>query len=189
MRVSPHPPHRSRRAELPHRALASGNDAKTNLWIGVVNSGGRKPLGNQTLHPFPFQVILLATAPQNLHPHPTNHFKSRRIKPFSPLPYRYSSAFSVTGHPATQLIIIYYYLFILDIIPPTSDRMIGLNSIWVVCTRWTGRFLEGSILSLCNFLHIKSIKNHPAFSIMTSFPASGGVKMHVKRRSKIAPFF
>jgi hypothetical protein len=41
MRVSPHPPHGSRRAELPHRALASGNDAKTNLWIGVANSGGR----------------------------------------------------------------------------------------------------------------------------------------------------
>ena len=27
MRVSPHPPHRSRRAALPHRAPASGNDA------------------------------------------------------------------------------------------------------------------------------------------------------------------
>jgi hypothetical protein len=72
MRVSPHPPHRSRRAELPHRALASGHDAKTNLWIGVANSGGRKPLGNQTLHPFPPQAVLLAAASQNLHPHPAD---------------------------------------------------------------------------------------------------------------------
>jgi len=72
MRVSPHPPHRSRRAELPHRALASGDDAEANPWVRVTDSGGRKPLGNQTLHPFPFQVMLLATAPQNLHPHPTD---------------------------------------------------------------------------------------------------------------------
>jgi hypothetical protein len=72
MRVSSNPPHRSRRAELPHRTLASGDDAKTNYGIRVTDSGGRKPLGNQTLHPFPFQVMLLAAAPQNLHPHPTD---------------------------------------------------------------------------------------------------------------------
>ncbi len=40
MRVSPHPPHRSRRAELPHRALASGYDAKAGYWIRVTDSGG-----------------------------------------------------------------------------------------------------------------------------------------------------
>jgi hypothetical protein len=45
MRVSPHHPHRSRRAELPHRALASSNDAEAEHWIRVTDSGGRKPLG------------------------------------------------------------------------------------------------------------------------------------------------
>ncbi len=33
MRVSPHPPHRSRRAALPQRALASGDDAKASYRI------------------------------------------------------------------------------------------------------------------------------------------------------------
>jgi|WetSurMetagenome_2_1015567.scaffolds.fasta_scaffold389445_1 hypothetical protein len=69
MRVSPHPPHRSRRAELPHRALAAGDDAEADHWIRVTDSGGRKPFGNQTLHPIPIQVMLLAAAPQGLHPH------------------------------------------------------------------------------------------------------------------------
>ena len=48
MRVSPHPPHRSRRTELPHRALASGDGAEADHWMRVTDSGRRKPLGNQT---------------------------------------------------------------------------------------------------------------------------------------------
>jgi hypothetical protein len=37
----------------------------------MADSGGRKPLGYQTLHPIPPQVVLLAAVSQNLHPHPT----------------------------------------------------------------------------------------------------------------------
>jgi hypothetical protein len=29
------PPHRSRRAELPHRALASGSDDEAHVWVGM----------------------------------------------------------------------------------------------------------------------------------------------------------
>jgi hypothetical protein len=52
--------------------LASGDDAEASYWIRVTDSGGREPLGNQTLHQFPPQLVLLAAASQNLHPHPTD---------------------------------------------------------------------------------------------------------------------
>jgi hypothetical protein len=46
-RVTPRPPHRSRRAELPHRAPASGDDAKSLFRPGVADAGGREPLGGE----------------------------------------------------------------------------------------------------------------------------------------------
>jgi len=41
MALSGHPPHGSRRAVLPHRALALGSDAKPFAWVGMYDSWGR----------------------------------------------------------------------------------------------------------------------------------------------------
>jgi hypothetical protein len=41
MPVTRHPPHRSRRAELPHRALASGSNAQALCRVGMQDSGLR----------------------------------------------------------------------------------------------------------------------------------------------------
>jgi hypothetical protein len=51
----PHPPHRSRRAALPHRAPASGEDDQASKSIWVRDMGGRREFGNQTLQLIPFQ--------------------------------------------------------------------------------------------------------------------------------------
>jgi hypothetical protein len=45
MPVTQHPPPRSRRAALPHRALASGHDAHTLRGRGMQDVGWRQPLG------------------------------------------------------------------------------------------------------------------------------------------------
>src|ERR1043166_8217375 len=51
MPVTQHPPHRSRRAVLPHRALASGRNAQALRRIRMHNVGFRKPLGGELIHP------------------------------------------------------------------------------------------------------------------------------------------
>jgi hypothetical protein len=71
MRVTPHPPHRSRRAGLPHRALALGNNAKTYQRVRMADTRQGNPPGNQALHPSPRQVVFVAAAPQHLHPQST----------------------------------------------------------------------------------------------------------------------
>ena len=43
MPITEHPLHRSRRALLAHRALTSGNDAKSPQRIGVVNADWGQP--------------------------------------------------------------------------------------------------------------------------------------------------
>jgi hypothetical protein len=63
MPVTRHPPHRSRRAGLPHRALASGNNAETHQRVRMADTRQGNPPGNQALHPSPRQVVLLAAAP------------------------------------------------------------------------------------------------------------------------------
>ena len=67
MRVTPHPPHRSRRAGLPHRALGPGNDAEADQRIGMADTGKRNPSGNQALHPRPDQVVLVAPPSEYFH--------------------------------------------------------------------------------------------------------------------------
>jgi hypothetical protein len=41
MRIAPHPPHGSVRADFPHTALASGRDAQAALRIRVADAGRR----------------------------------------------------------------------------------------------------------------------------------------------------
>ena len=56
------PPHRSRRAELPHRAPASGNNAKANQWIWMADPGQWNPFDYQALHPIPYNIVLMTSA-------------------------------------------------------------------------------------------------------------------------------
>src|SRR4029450_9626136 len=60
--VTQRPPHRSRRAALPHRAPASGRDAQALRGIRMHNVGFWKPLGGEAIHPFAGHTMAL-TAP------------------------------------------------------------------------------------------------------------------------------
>src|SRR5439155_9706631 len=51
--VAHNPPHRSRRAALPHRAPALGSDAEAYPGIGMADTRGRKPAVDVTIHPLP----------------------------------------------------------------------------------------------------------------------------------------
>jgi len=73
--VTQRPPHRSRRAELPHRAPASGRDAQALVRMRMSDSRQREPALTQAGHTSPGDLVLLAPAPQNLAPSST-HFIS-----------------------------------------------------------------------------------------------------------------
>ena len=55
------PPHRSRRAELLHRAPASGSDIETLVGPGMTDSGWRKPALGDSVHPIPGDRALVAS--------------------------------------------------------------------------------------------------------------------------------
>ncbi len=46
------PPHRSRRAELPHRAPTLGRDAEPHVWERMPNARRWQPAADQSSHPF-----------------------------------------------------------------------------------------------------------------------------------------
>jgi hypothetical protein len=62
MPVTRHPPHRSRRAALPHRAPASGRNASALRGIRMHDMGLWKPLGSASIPPLPGHALAL-TAP------------------------------------------------------------------------------------------------------------------------------
>ncbi len=68
MTLAGHPPHRSRRAELPHRAPALGGDVKPLVGIRVYDSGFGHPLGCELLHPLPGYFLLFVAAPSERTP-------------------------------------------------------------------------------------------------------------------------
>src|SRR5262249_1401911 len=68
MPVTRHPPHSSRRAALPHRALASGHDAQTLRGIGMQDVGGRQPLGGKGVYPLPGDTMTLTAPSKRLTP-------------------------------------------------------------------------------------------------------------------------
>src|SRR5262245_44195109 len=68
MPVTQHPPHRSRRAALPHRALASGHNAQTRRGIGVQDVGWRQPLGCEGISPLPGDTMALTAPSECLAP-------------------------------------------------------------------------------------------------------------------------
>jgi len=96
MPVTQHPPHSSRRAALPHRALASGHDAPTWRGIGMQDVGGRQPLGGEGVYPLPGDPMALTASSERLTPiaedtfatHPQHaHVARHSIIPIIPREY------------------------------------------------------------------------------------------------------
>ena len=57
------PPHRSRRAALPHRAPALGHGVKPLFGPRMRDLRSRKPAFRNPVHPFPGDATLLTTSP------------------------------------------------------------------------------------------------------------------------------
>src|SRR5438093_2580781 len=68
--VTHNPLHRSRRAALPHRALALGDDAEASPRIRVANMRGRKPAVRVANEPLHREAMLLAAAAKCPEPQP-----------------------------------------------------------------------------------------------------------------------
>src|SRR6266536_4867850 len=66
------PPHRSQRAELPHWAPVSGTNVEARLGIGVQDTDGREPSGDEAVHPLPAEAVALAAAPERSEPVPAD---------------------------------------------------------------------------------------------------------------------
>src|SRR5438445_138105 len=63
--VTHNPLHRSRRAALPHRAPALGEDVEARPRVRVANMRGRKPAGGVATHRLPGEAELLAAPPDS----------------------------------------------------------------------------------------------------------------------------
>src|SRR2546426_2345008 len=68
--VAHHPLHGSGRADFPHPALASGDDAKPPQRIGMTDAGRRQPAVDEPPHPVPQHAAVLAAARQCAMPEP-----------------------------------------------------------------------------------------------------------------------
>jgi hypothetical protein len=68
MRVAPHPPHRSRRALLTHRAPASGRDVPAQVRIRLYDAGPGEPAVDEAVHSFPIELMALAATKQRFIP-------------------------------------------------------------------------------------------------------------------------
>ena len=77
--VTHNPLHRSGRADFPHPALASGNDAKPPQWIRVVDLNGRQVVGYEPPHPVPENPAILAAPRQHAVPEPA-HLEAEHVQ-------------------------------------------------------------------------------------------------------------
>src|SRR4029434_1065598 len=66
MPVTRHPPHRSRRAALPHRAPASGRDAQALRGIRMKDMGFGQPVLGEGIHARPCHPVALTASAQRL---------------------------------------------------------------------------------------------------------------------------
>jgi hypothetical protein len=74
MPVTRHPPPRSRRAALPHRALASGRDAQALRRIRLQDMGCGEPWLGQCIYPLPRQPMPLTASTSRPTPVPHDRF-------------------------------------------------------------------------------------------------------------------
>src|SRR5580704_6343646 len=72
IRIAPYPPHGSVRADFPHTALASGNDAQAALRIRVADAGRRQPVADEPFHTFPRDASSLTPVCEHAVPEPAH---------------------------------------------------------------------------------------------------------------------
>jgi hypothetical protein len=70
MVIADHPLHGSRRAELPHRALALGHDVEALLRPGMANVRTREPAAGVAPEPHPGRQVAIATSTEGTSPVP-----------------------------------------------------------------------------------------------------------------------
>src|SRR6059036_4327822 len=68
--IAHNPLHRSGRADFPHPALASGDDAKSPQGVGVAHAGEGQPAVDESPHPVPENPAVLATPRHGTPPEP-----------------------------------------------------------------------------------------------------------------------
>src|SRR5262245_13272176 len=72
MPIAEHPLHRSGRADFPHPAPTSGDDAKSLERIGMTGSGRRQPSRDVARHPCPGQAMTASATPKRAQPQPSD---------------------------------------------------------------------------------------------------------------------
>jgi hypothetical protein len=90
--VTHNPLHGSGRADFPHPALASGDDAKPPQRIGVADLGGRQVAVDESPHPVPKDPAILAPMRQRAMP------ESAHLKPEN------EERLSVRGHTIVPIV-------------------------------------------------------------------------------------
>ncbi len=70
--VTRRPPHRSLRAELPHKAPTSGTDAQSLFRIRMKGSHRWEPFRSQSVHALSGNSVALAPSPQRPEPETTH---------------------------------------------------------------------------------------------------------------------
>src|SRR5262245_66150778 len=79
MMVAHNPLHRSQRAELPHWALTSGDDAKAPKGMGVTNARRGQPAVEQPLHPLPGDTARVTAPRERTLPEP-RHLVAKHVQ-------------------------------------------------------------------------------------------------------------
>jgi len=72
MPITEHPLHGSGRADFPHPALASGDDAKPPQGIGMTHASRRQPAVHEPPHPVPRYAAALASSRERAMPEAAN---------------------------------------------------------------------------------------------------------------------
>src|SRR5206468_6694522 len=98
--VTHNPLHRSRRAALPHRAPALGNDAEASPRIRVTDTRGRKPAVHVAVEPLRREAVRLAAAPERATPQSPHGFTEGDD---SPAVQRHAEIADVPGHDGAQI--------------------------------------------------------------------------------------
>src|SRR5215471_19274792 len=70
--IAHNPLHGSGRADFPHPALTSGNNAHAAERIGMTGGGWRQPAGNKAPHTVPKDAAILAAPRQRALPEPSD---------------------------------------------------------------------------------------------------------------------
>jgi hypothetical protein len=97
------PLHRSGRAALPHPALASGESAEAHEWIGMTDAERWQPRVDIADHPFPRQMMALATALKGpRQSRPIAWRNTPRLLPFMETPSPTRRGSQVTCGPPCQ---------------------------------------------------------------------------------------